>query len=77
MLGSDSTAGEIVATSSIASTTSNTYKLKATDITAWLTTPVALSGTAFGIPNTSIADPYFQFFYCGGSRDHTYTCYKY
>ena len=27
--------------------------------------------------NTSEADPFFNFFYCGGSRDHKYTCYKY
>ena len=27
--------------------------------------------------NTSEADPYFNFFYCGGSRDHTFTCYKF
>ena len=29
------------------------------------------------VKNTSEADPFFNFFYCGGSRDHTYTCYKY
>ena len=27
--------------------------------------------------NTSEADPYFNFFYCGGSRDHTFTCHKF
>ena len=29
------------------------------------------------VENTSEADPYFNFFYCGGSRDHTFTCYKF
>ena len=29
------------------------------------------------VQNTSEADPFFNFFYCGGSRDHKYTCYKY
>ena len=56
---------------------SNTYFMKKADYTAWLASPVNLSTTAFGVQNTSTADPYFQFFYCGGSRDHTYTCYKY
>ena len=27
--------------------------------------------------NTSEADPFFNFFSCGGSRDFKYTCYKY
>ena len=37
-----------------------------------------MDGTnATWLSNTSINDPYFQFFYCGGSKDHTYTCYKY
>ena len=29
------------------------------------------------LTNTSVNDPFFQFFYCGGSRDFIYTCYKY
>ena len=29
------------------------------------------------VTNTSENDPFFNFFYCGGSRDHEYTCYKY
>ena len=29
------------------------------------------------LSNTSVNDPFFQFFYCGGSRDFIYTCYKY
>ena len=38
------------------------------------TTTVACANV---VSNTSIADPYFQFFYCGGSRDFKFTCYKY
>ena len=29
------------------------------------------------INNNSVNDPFFQFFYCGGSRDHNFSCYKY
>ena len=76
MIGSDAADGSIAATSAVSTVVSNTYKMKKEVITAWLTTPVTLSSTN-AIPNTSVADPYFQFFYCGGSRDHTYTCYKY
>ena len=77
-ISSDDAAGQIVAeegkTDQIVS---NTYVMKKAEYTAWLASPANLSTTAFGVLNTSTADPYFQFFYCGGSRDHTYTCYKY
>ena len=29
------------------------------------------------VNNNSENDSFFQFFYCGGSRDFLYTCYKY
>jgi len=36
-----------------------------------------LTETPSLLSNTSVNDPFFQFFYCGGSRDFIYTCYKY
>lgn len=77
MIGSDSADGSITAPSDTTQVTSNTYALKSSEISSWIGNAVTLSGTSFLVPNTSVADPYFQFFYCGGSRDHNYTCYKY
>ena len=77
MLGSDTADGSITAPSDTTTVVSNTYAMKASEITAWIGTAVILSNTSYLVPNTSVADPYFQFFYCGGSRDHNYTCYKY
>jgi len=78
MIASDSSTGEIVAAANDAATiVSNTYVMKKAEWDTWLTTFPIFSGTTFGTANTSVNDPYFQFFYCGGSRDHIYTCYKY
>ena len=33
--------------------------------------------STLAISNNSENDTFFQFFYCGGSRDFLYTCYKY
>ena len=80
MIASDSATGEIVAAANDATTiVSNTYVLKKAEWDTWVAGPEfpIFSTTTYGTPNTSINDPYFQFFYCGGSRDHIYTCYKY
>ena len=82
MISSDTANGEIVSAASDAKTVvSNTYSMTAAQYTAWaLTTdtlPVAAAANKMThLTNTSINDPYFQFFYCGGSRDHIYNCYK-
>ena len=77
MIGSDSADGSITAPSDTTQVTSNTYALKSSEISSWIGNATVLSGTSYLVPNTSVSDPYFQFFYCGGSRDHNYTCYKY
>ena len=77
MIASDAADGAIAANADTTQVTSNTYVMKKTEIEAWLTNSLNLSSTSYAVPNTSIADPFFQFFYCGGSRDHNYTCYKY
>ena len=63
---------------------SNTYIFTKSQYSTWATTPETaadLSSVASTdideVENTSEADPYFNFFYCGGSRDHTFTCYKF
>ena len=63
---------------------SNTYIFTKSQYTAWAADPSAaadlssVASTAIDeVENTSEADPYFNFFYCGGSRDHTFTCYKF
>ena len=76
-ISSDAADGSIAANSDTSQVTSNTYVMKKTEVEAWIASAVNLSSTSYAVPNTSIADPFFQFFYCGGSRDHNYTCYKY
>ena len=63
---------------------SNTYIFTKSQYTDWASDPSAaadlssVASTAIDeVENTSEADPYFNFFYCGGSRDHTFTCYKF
>ena len=63
---------------------SNTYIFTKSQYTLWAADPSAaadlssVASTAIDeVENTSEADPYFNFFYCGGSRDHTFTCYKF
>ena len=78
LINSDAADGSIAATTSKSSVVSNTYVMKKADLNTWIDSPSNLVTTDSSyVANTSIADPYFQFFYCGGSRDHTYTCYKY
>ena len=36
-----------------------------------------LADSGYLVENDDYGDTFFQFFYCGGSRDHIYTCYKY
>ena len=75
MIGSTST-GEIVAPSDTSLVESNTYVFKNADYTTWKATPQNLPADK-QIKNVSTAEVFFNFFYCGGSRDHDYTCYKY
>ena len=59
---------------------SNTYTMGQEDYVTWknLGAPETnLVDSGYLVENTIYADPFFQFFYCGGSRDHIYSCYKY
>ena len=68
--------GEVAAVTDMTTAESITYAYLAADYTTWKASPAALASANL-LLNTSINDPYFQFFYCGGSRDFIYTCYKY
>ena len=76
--------GEIESVSDTSTVVSNTYVFKKAEYTTWFNladdarTWLATSTTEVeAVQNTSEADPFFNYFYCGGSRDFTYTCYKY
>ena len=72
--------GEIQAEADTRTVASNTYIFTKSQYTAWkdgAATNLADVTDVTMVQNTSEADPFFNFFYCGGSRDHTYTCYKY
>lgn len=62
---------------------SNTYTQTKAQYTAWSAETAlkelsdSLTTEATAVLNTSEADPFFNFFSCGGSRDFKYTCYKY
>jgi len=73
------TAGEIVANADTRTVASNTYTFTKANWTLWKGNKANLNAgaPATAVQNTSEADPFFNYFYCGGSRDHTYTCYKY
>ena len=84
MIMSPNTDGEIVAVTDTRDVVSNTYVFTKAQYTTWSETPTSaadlssVASTAVDyVENTSEADPYFNFFYCGGSRDHTFTCYKF
>jgi 1,2-phenylacetyl-CoA epoxidase PaaB subunit len=76
-------AGTIAAAANDALTVvSNTYTMTKAQYSAWSVTSdnmatTAAANKATALANTSVNDPYFQFFYCGGSQDHIYTCYKF
>ena len=78
------TSGSIDAVSDTSTAESNTYTLTNDQLDAWIaegTSATALSSKSSSEvtkrTNTSVNDPFFQIFYCGGSRDFVYTCYKY
>ena len=48
---------------------SNTASFTDEEWTTWSGSAVDLEGSAYDVSNTSINDPFFEFFYCGGSRD--------
>ena len=78
MISSTNAAGEIPAVSDTSTAESNTYSMTAAQTTTYVGAASNLDAAeATFRSNTSINDPFFQFFYCGGSRDHNYTCYKY
>ena len=76
--------GSIDAVVDTSTAESNTYTLTNAQLAAWkaeTTSATALSTKSSSEvtfrSNTSVNDPFFQIFYCGGSRDFVYTCYKY
>ena len=78
------TSGSIDAVSDTSTAESITYTLTATQLADWKdeeTSATALTDKSSSEvtfrSNTSVNDPFFQIFYCGGSRDFVYTCYKY
>lgn len=76
--GIGSTLGAITATTDSSTVESNTVVVNKAAYAAWSASPAVLTSSSSGaLANTSVADPFFQFFYCGGSRDYNYTCYKY
>ena len=79
MIASNS-AGEVDSVSSTAEAESITYVLMQEEYVIWKNegTPTQnLADTSYLVENNVYADTFFQFFYCGGSRDHIYTCYKF
>lgn len=70
-------AGEIVASNDHTTVESNTASFTAEKWGIWSGATETLSSSAYNVANTSINDPFFEFFYCGGSRANIYTCYKY
>ena len=58
---------------------SNTYTFTNAEYTTWANngSPTANLSSTNLRANTSVNDPFFEFFYCGGSRDSQFTCYKY
>ena len=74
------TDGEISAVSSTADAVSNTYTMLQEEYVLWKnegTPSTNLADTSYLIENDVYNDTFFQFFYCGGSRDHIYTCLLY
>ena len=72
-------AGQIQSNDDPTLVTSNTYAFTK-DEWATVNTSTSVFETDFVsnyVGNTSQADPFFQFFYCGGSVDHNFNCYKY
>ena len=74
--------GSVTAQSTTANVASITYALTKDEYDTWsasASTSPLYNGdeTVYLTANTSINDPFFQIFYCGGSQDHNYTCYKY
>ena len=71
--------GEIDSVSSTSETESITYVLLEEDYESWKNEgrpSQNLADTSYLIENTVYANKFFEFFYCGGSRDHIYSCYK-
>ena len=68
---------DIAASNDPTAVASNTASFTAEEWTTWSGATATLEGGDYDVSNTSINDPFFEFFYCGGSRDRIYTCYKY
>ena len=67
------TNGEISAVTPTSDAESNTYVMEQEQYVIWKnegTPEQNLVETSYLIENTVYADTFFQFFYCGGSRDH-------
>ena len=80
MIGANAS-GSISAVADTTTAESNTFTFTNSEYSTWKagsTDLAAYSGDGFSaVNNDSEHDTFFQFFYCGGSRDFTFTCYKY
>ena len=59
---------------------SNTYVMTDDEYIAWFnsgTPDTNLYETTYLVENDVYNDPYFQFFYCGGTLEHNYACAKF